>query len=78
MAHNYNTRARNKDSARLRGHNPTVGKTPKWEAKDNSTRTGCPLGLMKTHQAAQQETVAVLLQAVKCSTPLNLPPQGGG
>ena len=77
-AHNYNTRVGNKDSARLHGHNSTVGKTLKWETKDDSTRTGCPLGLLKTHQAARQETIAVLLQAVKCSTPLNLPLQGGG
>ena len=45
--------------ARLCGHNPAAGKTPKWEAKDNSTQTGCPLGLTKTHQAARQEAVAV-------------------
>ena len=78
MAHNYNTGTRNKDSARLHGHNPAAGKTPKWEAKDDSTRTGCPLGLTKTHQTARQETVAVLLQAVKSSTPPNLAPQRGG
>ena len=36
-AHNYNTRPRNKDSVRLRGHNPAAGKTLKWEAKDDST-----------------------------------------
>ena len=63
--------------ARLRGHNLATSKTPKREAKDNSTRTGCPLGLTKTHQAARQESSAVLLQAVR-STPPNLPPQRGG
>ena len=63
MAQNYNTGARNKGSVRLHGHNPAAGKTPKWEAKDDSTGFGYPLGLMKTHQAARQETVAILLQA---------------
>ena len=78
MAQQLQHEGRSKYSTRLRGHNLAVGKTPKWEAKDDSTQTGCLLRLTKTHQVARQETVAVLLQAVKCSTPPNLPPQGGG
>ena len=78
QAHNYNAGVKRESKARLRGHNPTAGKTPKREAKDDMTRTGCPLGLTKTHQAARQETIAVLLQAVKRSTPPNLPLQRGG
>ena len=72
QAHHYNTGG---NEARLRGHNPAAGKTSKQEAKDDSTQTGYPLGLMKTHQAARQESAAVLLQAVRRSTPPNLPPQ---
>ena len=53
QAHNYNTGVRRESKARLCGHNPVAGKTPKWEAKDDSTWTGCPLGLTKTHQAAR-------------------------
>ena len=49
-AHNYNKGARSKDRARLRGYNPAAGKTPKRKARDDSTRTGCPLRLTKTHQ----------------------------
>ena len=75
QAHHYNTGG---STARLHGHNPAAGKTPKREAKDNSTQTGCPLGLTKTHQAVRQENAAVLLQAVRRSTPPNLPPQRGG
>ena len=50
QAHHYNA---GESKARLRGHNPVAGKTPKREAKDDSTQTGCPLGLTKTHQAAR-------------------------
>ena len=34
QAHHYNT---GESKARLRGHNPAAGKTPKREAKDDST-----------------------------------------
>ena len=52
QAHRYNT---GESKARLCGHNPATGETPKWEAKDDSTRTDCPLELTKTHQAARRE-----------------------
>ena len=48
MARSYNV-GEGKMATKLQGHNPAAGKTPKWEAKDDVTRSGCPPGLTKTH-----------------------------
>ena len=44
MAHNYST---GENEARLRGHNPAAGKTPKWEAKTTRHRLAVPSGLRR-------------------------------
>ena len=82
MAHNGLTATtqgkEGKTVTKLQGHNPVAGKTPKWEAKDDAAQTGCPPADENSPSDTTGKRVAVILQAVKRSAPLDLPPQGGG